>query len=606
MNPKNFTRLFIFLALFFCGESIAQTPQFRWASIFEAYSNTGSVNLNDITVDQSGNVYAVGVLYDTADFDPGPGVVNLIGQFDNFICKLDSNGALLWVKAIKTAVYENTNSIAVDNSGNVYVSGQFRNTCDFDPGAGVFNLISNGTTDAFVCKLNAFGDFVWAKSAGGIGFDRAVDMALDASNNVYLTGSFEGTADFDPGSSKADLTAHASFYDAYIWKLDANGNYVWAKSVGGTADVISYSLAVDNRGVVYTTGMFGGAVDFDPGPGAVTIKGDSVNRSIFVLKLSSGGLFSSVKPVHGSGYKDVRGITLDKSGSIYVTGEFTKVIDFDPGDSTHKLSSADPFSYDAFICKLDSNSSFIWAKSFRAGHNINNAAAGFNIVVDDSNNVFSSGLFRDTVDFDPSAAGTAYLTTPSSDFYAYVSKLDANGDFRWVRSIASKTNDINPSIALDKKGNIYGGGWFYGNVNFDPGPSSTYRSAGQHSGYVFKWSGSGIPTGVPETKPAGSYNGVTISPIPASDHLIIRCENPALFQKDAFIYDVQGRLLHRFKLSSVNRIDVSSWVPGVYYLQTPDGFGMKMDQAEIMGDDNISRHRDLLSETERTLLPVRL
>ncbi|MEI8024114.1 MAG: SBBP repeat-containing protein, partial [Actinomycetota bacterium] len=120
-------------------------------------------------------------------------------------------------------------SVAVDSSGNIYTTGSFEGTVDFDPGVGTANLTAVAFSDVFVSKLDASGNYVWAKSFGGTDYDSGGSVAVDSSGNVYTTGSFRSTADFDPSVGIANLTS-AGFLEVFVSKLDASGNYVWAKS----------------------------------------------------------------------------------------------------------------------------------------------------------------------------------------------------------------------------------------------------------------------------------------------------------------------------------------------------------------------------------------
>ena len=140
----------------------------------------------------------------------------------------------VWAKQMGGGNFDVGSGVALDGSGNVYTTGFFRGTADFDPGAGVFDLTSTsaGFEDIFVSKLDSNGNFVWAKKMGGTGGDGAHSVAVDGSGNVYTTGFFSGTADFDPGPGTFNLTS-AGFNAIFVSKLDSNGNFVWAKQMGG-------------------------------------------------------------------------------------------------------------------------------------------------------------------------------------------------------------------------------------------------------------------------------------------------------------------------------------------------------------------------------------
>ena len=172
--------------------------------------------------------------------------------------------------------------MTVDASGNVYTTGFFSGTVDFDPGAGTFDLTSVGNNDVFIQKLDAVGDFIWAKAFGSVHLDNGYSIAVDTSGNVYATGYFQGTIDFDPGAGTFNL-ASAGNYDLFIQKLDASGNFVWAKAFGSTFDDRGYSMTLDASGNVYTTGYFSGTVDFDPGAATFNLSG---SFDVFMHKIS--------------------------------------------------------------------------------------------------------------------------------------------------------------------------------------------------------------------------------------------------------------------------------------------------------------------------------
>ena len=152
-------------------------------------------------------------------------------------------------------------SIAVDSSGNVYTTGSFNGTVDFDPGTGVENLTSAGGSDGFISKLDSSGNYVWAKSLGDTGFDYVRSIAVDSSGNVYTTGNFNGTVDFDPGAGVENVTSNGS-NDVFVLKLTPSG-----ESLGSSvpaAPTLNSITAGDRRvTVAFTAGANNGAAITD-------------------------------------------------------------------------------------------------------------------------------------------------------------------------------------------------------------------------------------------------------------------------------------------------------------------------------------------------------
>ncbi|PCI96287.1 MAG: hypothetical protein COB15_10840 [Flavobacteriales bacterium] len=292
-----------------------------------------------ITVDALGNVYTTGHFQDTVDFDPGAGTTNLSsnGFNDVFVQKMDPQGNLLWAKSFGGTSNEYCNSITVDASGNIYTTGHFEGTVDFDPGAGTTNLSSNGNNDVFVQKMNSSGNLLWAKSFGGTNVDRGYAITVDASGNIYTTGHFQDTVDFDPGAGTTNLSSNG-FADVFVQKMDLSGNFLWAKSFGGTSNEYCNSITVDASGNVYTTGRFRVTVDFDPGAGTTNLSSNG-SDDVFVQKMDQQGNLLWAKSFGGSSVEIGRSITVDASGNVYTTGHFQDTVDFDPGAGTTNLSS---------------------------------------------------------------------------------------------------------------------------------------------------------------------------------------------------------------------------------------------------------------------------
>lgn len=373
-------------------------------------------------------------------------------------------------------------SVQTDATGNVYTTGYFGGVGDFDPGPGTYYLTADGG-DAYISKLDANGNFVWAVLIGGnSGTNRGVSILPDAAGNMYMVGYFSGTVDFDPGPATFNITSNGQ-YDICVLKLDANGNFIWAKAIGNTQSDLGYAACLDAIGNIYVTGVFQGIVDFDPGPAVFNMTGGSgVINKCFVWNLDGNGNFLKAFQITGS-YTEGDAITVDAAGNIYFCGNYTETADLNPGAAVFNVTSSG--AADAFVVKLDNAGNFLWGKSF-GGIGTNNCRS---VKVDASGNVYLSGEFPFTVDFDPGPAVFNVTTAGSTD--AYILKLNANGDFVFVKTLGGTAADAARDIALDAAANIYVTGVFQATADFDPGPATFNLTAISNDIFICKFSSAG-------------------------------------------------------------------------------------------------------------------
>jgi hypothetical protein len=203
------------------------------------------------------------------------------------VWKLDSAGAGVWAKSAGSAGGDVGRSVVVDSSGNVYVTGSFVGTADFDPDGNSANLTAVGF-DVFVWKLSTAGALAWARQARASGFSDGTAIDVDSSGNVYVAGSFTGTADFDRDGNSANLTAVG--FDVFVWKLSSAGALVWARQARASDFSDGTSIDVDSSGNVYVAGSFGGNADFDPSANTSNLtSAGSESEDAFVWKLTSTG-----------------------------------------------------------------------------------------------------------------------------------------------------------------------------------------------------------------------------------------------------------------------------------------------------------------------------
>jgi hypothetical protein len=239
-----------------------------------AFHTTADIEPSVVFLDGNGNGYVSGRFTGTADLDPSTTSKSLVAAgsvWTPFVTKLGFAGNFVWGKSLRTvsAVSGISNAItgmSVDGIGNVYAAGTFAGTADFDPGTGTSNLTSTGNSaDGFAWKLDASGALVYARRFGGAGAETLTDLGLDKAGNVYLTGTFTGVADFDPGTGIANLGSGSGAADTYVLKLSPTGNLVYTRSLGGAwSTTRATGIFADGAGNMYLTGGFSGKADFEP------------------------------------------------------------------------------------------------------------------------------------------------------------------------------------------------------------------------------------------------------------------------------------------------------------------------------------------------------
>lgn len=470
-------KLYILLLLG-CINISANSQSLDWAiSLGSAGSDIG----RSIAFDSSGNLYTTGQFNNTIDFDPGINTYNLTssGGQDIFVQKLDTNGNFIWAKKMggNGPGSDEGFTIDIDGSGNIYVSGLFSGTSDFDPGLGVFNLTSAGSYDIFIVKLDSNGNFIWAKRMGGgtIGLnhdDRSYSMKVDSLGNVYTTGFFQSTpGDFDPNSGVFNMSSNGSL-DVFISKLDTNGNFVWAKKIGGNGYDVANNITIDNNENIIITGYFEETVDFDPGSSIYNL---SSNGGVFILKLNSLGEFIWVKTLSSNTSSSIQTLSgecsvVNNSNDIYVLGHYSDTVDFNPNAGVNNNTSNG--QSDIFLLKLDNNGNFQWVKTFGG---IQSEYGYGGLSFDSFENIYVSGVFSNTMDSDPSELVSNLNSNGQLDIF--ISKFNPNGNFLGSLSFGSSSTDYVEDIKVSNNG-IFTTGIHYGITDFDPGSNEYYLTPG--------------------------------------------------------------------------------------------------------------------------------
>lgn len=383
---------------------------FVWVKTFG-----GNIQCTSITTDTNGYIYLTGWFVYTVDFDFDSTTSHTVTVqgYTPFILKIDGNGSFIFVKTFEVTNSGFSNSIAVDDSGQIVIAGNFGGTIDCDPDTGSYILTSAGLYDAYAIKLDSAGKFIWGVRMGGLYNDKANSICLDHFGNTYCTGSFQSTINFYPDSNLTDLTSNG-INDIFIFKVGTSGKYEWVDQFGGSNSDYGNAIESDNQGNIYVSGNFQSLIDFDNGPGTLILTLNSTS-DIYLVKLDSSGNSLWAEQISGASAHIGLSMKVSNHNEVYITSSFLWPSDFDPGPSVYALNPVGGF--DVFVIKIGFNGTFEWVKTFGGA----NDEFGASVTTDNFDHVFLSGDFIHTVDFDPN--GAVYNLTTNGAFDIFIVKL---------------------------------------------------------------------------------------------------------------------------------------------------------------------------------------
>ncbi|TNE53406.1 MAG: DUF4476 domain-containing protein [Bacteroidetes bacterium] len=370
-----------------------------------------------------------------------------------------------------------TTVVQTDQHGNIYDFGGFHGSPDFDPGPGETKVQAMGKSDLYIRKLDANGRLLWVKQFIGATGIQAWDAKIDNSGNIYVTGFFLKTADFDPGPGEMLLTARGNNDnpDIFVMKLGRNGDLVWVKQIGAAYRESGHGIEIGKDGDIYVVGTFRSRVDFDPGPGTYNLSTPNVNTAFdngFFLRLKPNGDFVWAQQFGNDKLDKINGITVDKDGNFYLTGFYTKSVDLDMSSGVKQMNAPDGAS---FIMKLDHNANLLWVQSMGQANFPNPA-----IRTDSNGDVIIAGGFQGSNNFAPGNGGQ-YVQAQSMD--AFVTKFSRDGQYKWLVQIGGSAYDDAWGLAIDPQNNIYVSGKYGGRFSLK---GTNFSAAGKYDAYIAK------------------------------------------------------------------------------------------------------------------------
>jgi len=374
-----------------------------------------------ITIDADDNIYLIGDYSGVVDFDPTAGISTLtsIGSTDIAIVKLTSSGDFVWAKSIGGDSSDRSVTI-VSTTTDLYVLGSYflLSTVDFDPSLATYSITDTATNA--VVKLDLDGNFIWVKAIGSPSNDYPLDITVDQLGNPIVLGKINYAADFDPGPDTLMLGDPAGGTSTYVLKLDALGNFIWAKAFVPTFDfgidfLFNGTIVTDDQNRIFIASNFSDTVDFNPDPlvdfYVVPVQG--LNDNAFLVQLDASGEFQWVNT-----YSTLRfgytGLTTN-GNAVFITGNYndTLIITNASGSTTLNLVG----QVDGFIQQLDLSGNTVSQLHYGGNGPVLIKAIDLN----DLNEVVVLGTFEQSVDFDPSIEEMILTSISAYDFF--ISKL---------------------------------------------------------------------------------------------------------------------------------------------------------------------------------------
>jgi hypothetical protein len=381
-------------------QKMSPNGELLWALGYTGLDVSG-VTGKEIAIAPNGNIILLAFFFGTIDADPGSNIYNLTaveGRRNYCVIVIDVSGNFLWAKnVVQVGEYDDVETIKVNTLGELFIAGSFYDSVDFDSGENSFLVTSAGNGDAFVLKLAPSGNFIWVRTFGASGLDKAPTLCLDPQSNVFISGWFVGSVDFDPGPDFRELVSTGDPFNLFLLKLSTDGDFSWVVHFAKTDNVFVREIASDQSGNIYAISALYGVVDFDPGEG-VTELTSAGGSDVSIVKYSNSGNFIWARGVGGDNYEFPGGIVTNSDGEVFCCGSFRGVADFDPGQGVYQLNSSDGWD-DIFILKLSADGNLIWAE--KTGGPGNNQERCWDIWTTNADEIYFTGQFREVGIFNP-------------------------------------------------------------------------------------------------------------------------------------------------------------------------------------------------------------
>lgn len=421
------------LLVLVCNSLLPQAPNWQWA---KSFGSNSSDNASGIINDNVGNSYVCGYFF-SSSLTIGSSTFTNNGNYDSYVAKFDGSGNPIWAKSFGGNFDDNASSITRDGSGNIYVAGTFISPTLV---CGTTTLTNSGFGDFFVVKLDANGNFIWAKNFGDGGSNHANAIAADVSGNVFIAGNYNN-ATLTLGTYTLNGNGND---DAFVTKLDPSGSVMWAHSFGDNLADVSNGITTDASGNVFMTGFYKSA---QLAAGTSTLNNSSpATADLFIIKLNNSGVVLNSTNVGDMLDEVGTGIASDNSGNIILTGYYLS-----PTLTVGTSTLSNYGNRDVLVIKADNNCNIIWAQ----GGGGSSDDYGYGIATDAVGRCYVNGHNHSFF----ATFGTHTLTIGGVGD-GFLVAYDASGNALWADGVGGGGDDGWNALSCDVAGNIYCAGYF--------------------------------------------------------------------------------------------------------------------------------------------------
>ena len=383
-----------------------------------------------IVLDSTNQIYITGSTNGTLDGQTHR------GNEDIFLVKYNASVSRQWTEQLGTSASEVGAGLAIDSANHIYVTGYTY---------GALGTTSNqGSKDIFLAKYHSNGTQTWSQQFGSISRDEPKGIAIDSSDNIYITGQTSGILQ--------GTTHQGGTWDIFLAKYHSNGNQAWSQQIGTSGSDSGSSLAIDSSDAIYITGST---------TGLMAGSSEMRKEDLFLVKYDSSGSKQWVQQLGTSATDMGQGIAIDSSDNIYITGFTNGALD----GNTHFGGQ------DIFLVKYDSSGNKQWTKQLGTSAE----EIGQGIAIDSSDNIYITGFTNGALD------GNTHFGEKD----IFLVKYDSSGSKQWVQQLGTSVSEMGQGIAIDSSNQIYLTGETNGDLQGNTNIGSTdvfvvkYNSSGQ-------------------------------------------------------------------------------------------------------------------------------